>query len=64
MTPAQFRATLTAVGLSQARLSRLLKVNKDTPTNWAKGNTEVPHAVAILLGLLAKGVVSVEDLEA
>jgi transcriptional regulator with XRE-family HTH domain len=64
MNPAQFRATLTATGLSQAQLARLLKVNRNTPTNWAKGNTEVPHAVAILLDLLARGGVSVEDLEA
>lgn len=64
MTPAQFRATLTALNLSQARLGRLLKVNKDTPTNWATGRSEIPGAVALLLELLARGTVTVEDLEA
>lgn len=64
MTPTQFRATLKTLNLSQARLGRLLGVNMDTPTNWAKGNTAVPSAVVLLLELMARGVVTIEDLEA
>ena len=64
MTPTQFRAALNAAGLSQARFGRLIGVNKDTPTNYASGSTAVPGAVAIVAELLARGVVSVEQIEA
>lgn len=64
MTPAAYRTTLAALGISQARLGRLLSVNKDTPTNWGKGNTEIPTAVAILLELMSQGTVSIDQLEA
>lgn len=64
MTPTTYRATLSDLGLSQARLGRLLGVNKDTPTNWGKGDAEIPRAVALLLGLMAAGTVTIEGLEA
>lgn len=64
MTPVDYRATLATLGISQARLGRLLSVNKDTPTNWSKGNTEIPTAVALLLELMARGDVSIDQLEA
>lgn len=63
MTPTDYRNTLAALGISQARLGRLVKVNKDTPTNWAKGNTEVPGAVALVLRALAAGIVTIDQLE-
>lgn len=64
MTPTDYRNTLAALGISQARLSRLVKVNKDTPTNWAMGRTEIPGAVALILYALSAGLVTVEQLEA
>ena len=63
MTPTRFKAALTAAGLSQARLARLIKVNKDTPTNYASGRHEIPGAVAIVVELLASGKVTIEELE-
>lgn len=64
VTPSDYRTTLAGLGISQARLGRLLKVNKDTPTNWGQGRTDVPQSVALLLRLLASGVVTIEQLEA
>ena len=63
MAPAEYRNTLAALGISQARLGRLLKVNKDTPTNYGKGHTEIPKAVALLLRAMSAGLVSIETLE-
>lgn len=63
MTRAEYRATLTALGITQARLGRLCKVNKDTPTNWGKGRTEVPGSVALLLKAVQAGLVTFEQLE-
>ena len=68
MTPTDYRNTLAALGISQARLGRLVKVNKDTTTNWAKGgakgNSEVPGAVALILRALSAGLVTIDQLEA
>ncbi len=63
MSPAEYRETLAALGISQARFGRLLKVSKDTTTNWGKGD-EIPTAPALLLKLMAQGVVTIEQLEA
>lgn len=64
MTPDDFRASLKAAGLSQARLGRLLDLDKATPNRWAMGSASVPVAVAMLLKLLASGRVTVDELEA
>ena len=64
MTPTDYRNTLAALGISQARFGRLVNVNKDTPTNWAMGRNEVPGAVALVLRALAAGVVTIDQLEA
>ncbi len=64
MTPAEYRTALSALGITQARLGRLCKVNKDTPTNWGKGRTEIPRSVALLLRAVEAGLVTFEQLEA
>lgn len=64
MTPTDFRSTLAALGISQARFARLVRANKDTPTNWSQGRTEIPGSVELLLKLLASGAATVEQLEA
>lgn len=64
MTADDYRATLAALGLSQARLSRLLKVDKATPNRWALETAPIPRAVELLLRALASGRLTVEDLEA
>lgn len=63
MTAKDFRATLDGLGLSQARLGRLLRVDKATPNRWAKGLVAVPASVALLLRLLDSGAVDLEALE-
>lgn len=64
MTPTDYRNTLAALGISQARLARLVKVNKDTPTNWGQGRTEIPGAVETLIKALVSGLVTIDQLEA
>ena len=63
MTPEQFRDTLGALGITQARLGRLLSLDKNTANRWATGSTEVPQAVAVLLRLVAAGRLTVDDLD-
>lgn len=50
MTADEYRAALAALGLSQARLGRILGLDKSTPNRWAMGTGEVPSAVVLLLG--------------
>jgi len=62
MTANQYRAALAKLGLSQVGAARLLGVNEATSRRWARyGVTGVP---AVLLRLLAKGKITVEDVEA
>ncbi len=63
MTPTEYKAALTALGLSQARLGRLVKVSRDTPTNWTKGPA-IPGAVSLILLAMQSGLVTIEQLEA
>ena len=64
MTPAEFRAALDRLGLSQVGAARLLGYGGRTAQHWAAGTAEIPPAVAILLRLLLAGIVSVEQIEA
>jgi transcriptional regulator with XRE-family HTH domain len=49
MTPEAFRAALAALGMSQARLARILEMDKTAPHRWATGLRPVPKAVELLL---------------
>lgn len=64
MTPKAYRETLASLGLSQARLGRLLRADKATPNRWATGAVAVPRAVELLLLLLASGRVTLDEIEA
>lgn len=64
MTQNEFRDSLAALGLSQARLSRLLQTDKATPNRWASGSVEIPRAVVLLLRTLEGGKTTIEELEA
>ncbi len=64
MTPDSFRETLAGLGLSQARLGRLLGVDKMTPSRWATGDAPIPRAVELLLWAMAEGGVTLAELEA
>ena len=49
MTPAQLRAALKRLKLSQMELSRRLKVAPTTVRRWVGGASPIPEAVALLL---------------
>ena len=54
LTPAQFRATLDRLGISQAGCARLLDINRRTVTRYLSGDLEVPP----LVGWALKGLQS------
>jgi len=49
MTPAQFRAALKALNLSQRRLALTLRLDPKTTNRWARGKSPIPESVAQLL---------------
>ena len=55
MTPHEFRKHLDRLGLTQAALARLVKVDVRTVKRWASSADpyEIPRAVEILLPLLS-----------
>jgi len=63
MTPKAYREALAALGMSQARLGRLLACDKATPNRWAMGTAPVPRAVELLLLALCAGRLTIDDLE-
>ena len=63
MTPADFRVTLAALGIAQARLARLLDLNPSTVQRWATGELPVPRSAVLLLRLMADGKADVAALE-
>lgn len=52
MTPAEYRAALTTLGLSQQAAGRWLRVSPKTAQNYAKHGPSGPAAVAIGLALM------------
>ena len=52
MTPAQLRASLSTLGLSQARAAALLGVTTDAVSKWANGKRAIPGPVARLVFLM------------
>ena len=52
MTPAQLRASLSTLGLSQARAAALLGVTTDAVSKWANGKRAIPGPVARLVWLM------------
>jgi DNA-binding transcriptional regulator YiaG len=63
MTPRQFKASITALGLSQGRTARLCGYYPGTAKKWASGGRKVPETVAIILRLMQAGVLTVAHLE-
>jgi hypothetical protein len=51
MTPAQYRAAIKALGLSQERAGDWLGIGKRTSQSYALGETRIPEPVAKLLRL-------------
>jgi DNA-binding transcriptional regulator YiaG len=52
MTPAELRASLTRLNLSQVGAARLLNVDPRTMRRWISGEIAVPGPVVVLLDLM------------
>ena len=63
MTPAQLRASLSTLGLSQARAAALLGVTTDAVSKWANGKRAIPGPVARLVWLALQRGHFVDNLE-
>jgi DNA-binding transcriptional regulator YiaG len=64
MAAVELRAALGALNITQRRLAQLFTVNPRTVRHWGYGDRRLPRGVAIVLRLLATGVVTVEQVEA
>jgi hypothetical protein len=62
MTTAEFRAALDRLGLTQVEAARLFGANARTARRWALGEVPVPTTVAMLLQLLLRGKVKLQDI--
>ncbi|MGY6249732.1 helix-turn-helix domain-containing protein [Bosea thiooxidans] len=54
MTPAEYRAAIARLGLSQVAAGKLLGVDGRTSQKWALGERAVPPPVARLLAYIEK----------
>jgi GcrA cell cycle regulator len=63
MAAAEFRATLDALGLAQCHLAQLFNVTPRHVRRWKDGSRRLPHAVTILVHLLAAGVITISQVE-
>lgn len=61
MTPAQYKAAIARLKLSQAGAASLLGVNERTSRRWIAGDREVPAPVARFLRYLIAAKVSPQD---
>lgn len=63
MTPAEYRAALTAVGLNVTSASKFFQTDERTTRRWASDDDrkDVPRAVAMTLRLMAKYALQPND---
>ena len=59
----EFRAALGALNITQRRLAQLFAVNPRTVRHWRYGDRRLPRGVAILVHLLAAGVITINQVE-
>jgi len=59
----EFRATLASLGITQHRVAQLFGVGPRSVRRWQAGDRRVPFGVAIVLRLLAAGVVTITQVE-
>ena len=64
MTAKQYRAALDKIGLTQLAVGELFSVGARTSRRWALDEARIPGPVAILLRLLLKKRIKLEDIEA
>lgn len=63
MSSDDYRAALTALGLSQAGAARFLGIAPRTGRAYALGESPIPGAVSILLRLMLRRGFKVDDVE-
>jgi hypothetical protein len=63
MTPAQYKAAIKALGLSQERAGDWLGIGRRTSQGYALGEYPVPEPVAKLLRLCVKMKLNPEDVK-
>lgn len=63
MTSDQYRKAIAALGLSQVAAGHFLIGNPRTSRRWALGESKVPKSVAMLLRLMVRLKLNVEDVE-
>ena len=63
MSPDEFRAILAALGVSQARLARVLRCDVHTVSRWAGGAVPVPIAQQVLLRAARDGALTMAQIE-
>lgn len=63
MTPEALKSALSALQLSQVDAAKLLGKNGRTMRRWVKDGIQNDPASAIMLKLLVKGAVTVQDIE-
>lgn len=63
MTPAQYKAAIKSLGLSQERAGDWLGVSPRTSQGWSIGEYPVPEPVAKLLRLCVKLKLNPEDVK-
>src|SRR5262249_4979631 len=59
----EFRAALDALNITQRHAAQLFAVNPRHIRRWRSGDRRVPHAVGIVLRLLAMGAVTIDQIE-
>jgi hypothetical protein len=62
VTTAEFRAALDRLGISQVAAAKLFGAHARTARRWALGEAPVPTTVAMLLRLLLRGKIKVQDI--
>lgn len=54
MTADEFRAALTALGMTQRWFAKYVGSNERTVRRWAEGTQDIPQWVPVMLALLRK----------
>lgn len=63
MTPKQYAAIITRLGLSQVGAARFLGVDERTSRRWISGEREIPEPVSRFLTFLAAANLTPEEVE-
>lgn len=63
MSPEAYKRAIAKLGLSQVRAGKLLGVTARTGQAWALGERKIPRSAELLVKLLARGTITIDDLK-